>query len=219
MQRFMSVDPLADHPNQVDKSPYAYAWNNPIKLSDPDGRCPICPFIILGLLMLESQPASTPGSHKDHVTIKQAQDDYNTGQLFSLIPGGKQTKASQVVAGRVVNEVKSEVKEEIVKKTFDEARQEAFEKAGMKDGNVEFSKYDQKTGTVVEFKGKDGAKVAYDGPHPNTPGKHHDKHHVGWQSAGKRGNNESKRDNIPYTGPWHPSRTDIKDLPFLNIIE
>ncbi|MBK9568399.1 MAG: hypothetical protein IPO37_25550 [Saprospiraceae bacterium] len=40
--RWTSVDPLADHPNQVDKSPYAYAWNNPIKYDDPDGRCPQC---------------------------------------------------------------------------------------------------------------------------------------------------------------------------------
>lgn len=39
----MSVDALADHPNQVDKSPYAYAWNNPISLTDPDGNCPNCP--------------------------------------------------------------------------------------------------------------------------------------------------------------------------------
>jgi hypothetical protein len=41
----LRVDPLADHPNQVDKSPYAYAWNNPVSLTDPDGRCPICPFL------------------------------------------------------------------------------------------------------------------------------------------------------------------------------
>ncbi len=47
--RFLSVDPLADHPNQVDKSPYAYTWNNPVKLRDPDGNCPICPFIAKGL--------------------------------------------------------------------------------------------------------------------------------------------------------------------------
>jgi hypothetical protein len=39
------VDPLADHPNQVDKSPYAYAWNNPVNLTDPDGRCPLCPWL------------------------------------------------------------------------------------------------------------------------------------------------------------------------------
>ena len=41
--RWMNMDPLAEHPNQVDKSPYAYAWNNPINLIDPDGRCPDCP--------------------------------------------------------------------------------------------------------------------------------------------------------------------------------
>jgi hypothetical protein len=34
------VDPLANHPVQVDKSPYGYAWNNPVLFTDPDGRCP-----------------------------------------------------------------------------------------------------------------------------------------------------------------------------------
>ena len=43
----------------VDKSPYSAFWNNPIKYNDPDGRCPICSYIIIGFLMLESQPAST----------------------------------------------------------------------------------------------------------------------------------------------------------------
>jgi hypothetical protein len=37
------MDPLAMHPNQVDKSPYTFSWNNPIMLIDPDGRCPDCP--------------------------------------------------------------------------------------------------------------------------------------------------------------------------------
>jgi len=32
--------------NQIDKSPYAYSWNNPTNLTDPDGNCPWCPFII-----------------------------------------------------------------------------------------------------------------------------------------------------------------------------
>ncbi len=39
------MDPLADHPNQVDKSPYSAFWNNPIRYNDPDGRCPFCPII------------------------------------------------------------------------------------------------------------------------------------------------------------------------------
>ena len=42
---WLGVDPLADHPNQVDKSPYAYTWNNPVNLTDPDGKCPICPWL------------------------------------------------------------------------------------------------------------------------------------------------------------------------------
>ena len=42
---WLSVDPLAGHPNQVDKTPYGYAWGNPVRLTDPDGRCPICPWL------------------------------------------------------------------------------------------------------------------------------------------------------------------------------
>ena len=43
--RWNSVDPLADHPNQVDKTPYSAFWNNPIMYDDPDGQCPICPWL------------------------------------------------------------------------------------------------------------------------------------------------------------------------------
>lgn len=70
---------------------------------------------------------------------------------------------------------------------FDAARRTGFENAGMTNPeDVTFSKVDPKTGTVVEFKGPNGAKVAYDAPHADmdvTAG--HDKPHVGWQSAGK----------------------------------
>ena len=46
--RWNCIDPLTDHPNQIGKSPYAYAWNNPVALTDQDGECPICPFLIKG---------------------------------------------------------------------------------------------------------------------------------------------------------------------------
>ena len=39
--RWHVIDPLWDAPVQIDKSPYAYAWNDPVNLNDPDGRCPI----------------------------------------------------------------------------------------------------------------------------------------------------------------------------------
>ena len=95
--------------------------------------------------------------------------------------------------------------------SFDKAREAAFEKAGMTDpSTVSFSKVDPKTGTVVEFKGPGGAKVGYDGPHPNSPGHLHDQQHISVQSAGKRGAGGAVRENIPYSGPQHPSRSDEK---------
>lgn len=41
--RWFVVDALSDEPEQIDKSPYAYSWNNPIYFTDPDGNCPKCP--------------------------------------------------------------------------------------------------------------------------------------------------------------------------------
>lgn len=41
--RWNVVDNLADHPNQIDKSPFGFTWNNPINYIDPDGNCPSCP--------------------------------------------------------------------------------------------------------------------------------------------------------------------------------
>jgi hypothetical protein len=46
--RWGVVDALADDPMQVDKSPYAYGWNNPVNLTDPDGNCPSCVGAFIG---------------------------------------------------------------------------------------------------------------------------------------------------------------------------
>ena len=95
---------------------------------------------------------------------------------------------------------------------FDKAREEAFENAGMTDPEkITFSKMDPETGTVVEFKGENGAKVAYDSPHKDMDAsKGHDKPHVGWQSGGKQSTGGGARGNITYDGEAHPSRSDEK---------
>ena len=48
--RWFVNDKLADDVMQVDKSPYAYSWNSPISLKDPDGNCPWCIGAIVGLV-------------------------------------------------------------------------------------------------------------------------------------------------------------------------
>ena len=95
--------------------------------------------------------------------------------------------------------------------SFDKAREKAFKYAGMDDSSkVAFGKEDA-TGTVVEFKGPKGAKVAYDGPHADMDSeKGHDQPHVGWQTGGKQPDGGA-RGNITYDGPPGPARSDKKD--------
>lgn len=49
--RFVTIDPLTDEVEQLDKSNYAYAWNDPIKYNDPDGECPNCVTALFGALI------------------------------------------------------------------------------------------------------------------------------------------------------------------------
>ena len=42
--RFDRTDPVTAEQEHL--SLYQYGWNNPVNLSDPDGRCPLCGFII-----------------------------------------------------------------------------------------------------------------------------------------------------------------------------
>jgi len=96
---------------------------------------------------------------------------------------------------------------------FDIARRQAFRNAGMDDPDkISFSKFDENTGTAVEFKGAGGSKIAYDAPHEDMdPKSGHDKPHIGWQTAGKRNKcGCGDRGNITYTGPQHPHRSDKK---------
>ncbi|KZS38241.1 hypothetical protein AWE51_19590 [Aquimarina aggregata] len=46
--RWFVIDALADDVMQVDKSTYAYSWNSPISLNDPDGNCPWCLGAVIG---------------------------------------------------------------------------------------------------------------------------------------------------------------------------
>jgi RHS repeat-associated protein len=142
-----------------------------------------------------SMPASTPKPTADFMQKQPGKAVTSTGKAGAS--GGPKTPGSETTAAKGPN--------------FDKAREAAFKTAGMTDSSkVQFSKVDPKTGTVVEFKGPGGAKVGYDGAHPNSPGPYHDQQHISAQSAGKRGEGGATRENFPYSGDQHPSRPDTK---------
>lgn len=128
------------------------------------------------------------------------------GIIAPVVSGSLIGKGLQKIFGNSIDKVDGAAK---VEKDFVEAREEAFNFAGLKNGDVELSKIDPATGTIVEFKGRGGAKVGYDGPHPGTPGPHHDTQHISTQKAGRRPEG-GQRLNIPYSGPQHPSRPNKK---------
>ncbi|MGS2764552.1 DUF6443 domain-containing protein [Sinomicrobium sp. M5D2P9] len=49
--RWMNIDPKSDDILQVDLTPYNYSWNNPVNISDPDGKCPMCWGAVIGFVV------------------------------------------------------------------------------------------------------------------------------------------------------------------------
>ena len=47
--RMNSFDPDATEGGQISLSPFAYSWNRPSMLNDPDGRCPVCIGFMIGM--------------------------------------------------------------------------------------------------------------------------------------------------------------------------
>lgn len=60
--RFLSVDPVTayDNGDMRHLNRYAYAYNNPHKFTDPDGRCPVCiPLAVAGRMALGAAIGAT----------------------------------------------------------------------------------------------------------------------------------------------------------------
>ncbi len=136
--RWGAVDPLAEDSLQIDKSPYAYAWNNPVNLNDPDGRCPQCVagFLIGFALDIASQMIFE-GKSLEKVNLKSA---FASG-VAGAISGGvstvaKLSKVGTVAVDAVIDAGESVAKQEIEKGSVDLGEVALDVTAGIVGSNV-----------------------------------------------------------------------------------
>jgi RHS repeat-associated protein len=119
--RFTGVDKLADDIMQVDKSPYAYAWNNPINLSDPDGNCPMCFGAVVGAVLdYGTQVAVNLASGDD---LGTALTDVNKTSIVASAVAGAAGVGLIAKAGKLVNGKTLQAAEAVIDGTVNAAQQ------------------------------------------------------------------------------------------------
>lgn len=155
VSRWISPDPLADHPMQIGKSPYQYAWNNPVYWTDPDGQCPFCPwldavvdvgFIIYDVSLLGYDYATT-GTTKGEDWAALSADVLSIAVPMTVGAGlaarATYKAAKTVDKVKVVTKPYSKSRPSYAKKQVDEV----WNKAKQTDGNV----YDPNTGELLKW--------------------------------------------------------------------
>jgi hypothetical protein len=101
MGMWLSVDPLADHPNQIDKSPYTAFWNNPIKYNDPDGRCPDCPdetYLPIANHVYEAKVGAKTSNGWEVIRVDNKDNGYGDGYQGALYKGTYNGKTEYIYA-------------------------------------------------------------------------------------------------------------------------
>ena len=104
--RFLQIDPLFDHPNQIGLSPYNYSWNNPVNLSDPTGECPVC-WAVAGAVWIGVEIGLAAYDVYDVVTTLSDGNSSTTDKVLSvggatagfLLPGGGYSGIDDVIKG------------------------------------------------------------------------------------------------------------------------
>lgn len=132
VSRWISPDPLADHPTQIGLTPYHYAGNNPIYWTDPDGRCPWCLVWAAVEIGLAVYDAYETGATIIDPNASTSQKLAAAGgfALGAIMPGGGYSKGAKETAKAVENTMPAWKKsEQFIESTVKGEPQKVF-KAG-----------------------------------------------------------------------------------------
>ena len=85
--RFIQIDPITEGGDQEGLTPYQFSLNNPVLYNDPDGKCPLCIIILIGLLLADKPAIAPTGQKTDGPKIDAAYNNsaLRTGAAF--LPG------------------------------------------------------------------------------------------------------------------------------------
>ena len=224
--RFISADSVAGEITSTQSlNKYVYVTNNPMKYVDPSGKYIESAIDAASITWSIHDVTSNPRDWTNWLALSA---DVITAAFPFIAGGGMIVRA--VKSGDNIQDAMTATQKidksfdagkELEKKygvdnakklvggsdNFDDARRLAMDQSGLSNVNpsdIQFTKADPVTGTYVEFKGPNGKKVAYDTPHPNTPGKHHGENHVHAESE------KIVNEVFPYSGQSYPGRTTKK---------
>ncbi len=95
--RWHVLDKLSEHPNQIDKSPYSYTWDNPVLHDDPDGNCPCCIFgAILGAAVDYGVQVATNAYNSGELTTSSFTDNINLTSIAVAAGEGFLTSGASI---------------------------------------------------------------------------------------------------------------------------
>lgn len=93
--------------NTDNLNPYSYGYNDPVRFDDPDGRCPICIYVVAALLYSEFANAPTGNAKTD-------------SRNYEASKGNKALVSGAVLAGgarTLLNSAKSKAVEKVTEKS------------------------------------------------------------------------------------------------------